>query len=178
MKLIMHTVLSPATCRGNIKNSATEYFFYREFTKFLELSPPMTYKFKKEKIKLKVLRNRRNGLEITFYGEINKGKKGTIISGDFRMHRFGIIFLIIWEIGVIAIALFILVALISTLFNLHLVPGKVNHDVGLPLIIPFIMPIAGVLMYIWGKKIAEKDEKEITAFLQKTCNAVKVKDLI
>src|SRR5690554_5663121 len=127
------------------------------------LGKEIEYKFEDNKFQLKKVRPYlRNALQVTFFGEFIKEKDSNYISGKYRMNRFGVIFLIIWEVLVIAVCIFIFIMTFLHLMNFSLLPERIEFSGNyFALLIPLMMPIFGYVMYRFGKEIANRDIKVI-----------------
>lgn len=177
MKVKFQTGLSQSVCKGNISSHADESFWYTSITNTIIPGNEIEYKFHGNKFKLKKVRPyMRNALKVTFFGEFVKGKEVNYINGTYRMNKFGVVFITVWEISVIcaAISIFIKVILpqIQSLFYLN--QWNFTKD-DLTLLIPLLMPLFGYAMYRFSKEIANSDIKIMNAFIEKHCNAVQIK---
>lgn len=177
MRVIFRTVLSPAACKENIIPYTEKKTWYSDILAMFLPGKELAFTCRDNKFQIKRIRPFvRNSLQVTFYGEFEKTNKGTLINGKYVMDRFGIIFVIIWEILVISICVSLIAAKILSLMQSPLLPQSMtfSNDI-FPWFIILLLPFAGLGIYAFGKARAKEDAQIINQFIENTCGAVVVK---
>ncbi len=129
----------------------------------------IVYKFKADKFELiKARPYLRNSLQAKFFGRFINTNEGTIIELSYKYNIFGFVFLLIWEVLTIAIEIFVFISLLTHKAK----PASEGLNFILGILIMLSLPIFGLSFFIFGYKIAMRDQKIITKFLVDNCLAV------
>ena len=110
----------------------------------------------------------RNSFQSMFSGTMRPSNGGTVITGDFAMHPFVIVFMAVWFCGVLGIGGTLAIATIAHLFSGAEPRG--DHD-WLGIVAPVGMAIFGVALVAVGRYIARQEAQFITDFLTRTLDA-------
>jgi len=124
-------------------------------------SRPILGKLRDNSFRLQKRRYYRNSFAPFFFGRFVASDGGTLIEGEFRMHPFVKVFMIVWFsfLGVFA-----LIMLISAFAR----RADVQGSAVLGLMMPAGMAAFGVALVKFGKWLGRNEETAIIAFLKST----------
>lgn len=118
MKNLFRTIITPSQCKRNIAQSPDKYSLLEVLNYGILNRRQNSHSFKENTFKLKVLHgNLRIPIPMTFFGNFSRRNSRTVIKGDFRMSRYYLIFLAIWETLVVLVCGFVLFKLIQNIVN-------------------------------------------------------------
>ncbi len=177
VNVMFRTVLSPEICIENMEPYAEKREWHSDISTMFLTGKELSYKINGDKFQIKRVRPFvRNSLQVTLFGEFETTNNGTLIKGKYVMDRFGIGFVIFWEVAVLSICLFLVFSKILSLMQSPLVPQSMtfSNDI-FPWLIVLLLPFGGLGIYMFGKARAKEDAQVINQFIENTCSAVIVK---
>jgi len=120
-------------------------------------SKPFLGQFREDRFRLQKRRYYRNNFSTYFYGRfVPEG--GTRIEGEFKMHPFSRVFMIIW---------FSFLAVFFVIASIPFARGRQDADVSF-LIAPIGLAVFGIAMVKFGRWLCRGEEKAIVGLLEDT----------
>ena len=125
-------------------------------------SRPILGRLRDTSFRLQKRRYYRNSFAPFFFGRFVASDGGTLIEGEFRMHPFVKVFMIVWFsfLGVFSVTIVLTVAFAK--------PADVQGSSVLGLMIPAGMAAFGVALVKFGRWLGRSEETAIVAFLTST----------
>lgn len=123
-------------------------------------SRPILGKLRDSSFRLQKRRYYRNSFAPFFFGRFVASDDGTLIEGEFRMHPFVRVFMIVW---------FSLLGVPSVIMLISVFAGQADiQDGPLALVLPAGMVAFGVALVKFGRWLGRSEETAIVAFLKST----------
>jgi hypothetical protein len=124
-------------------------------------SRPILGKLRDTTFRLQKRRYYRNSFAPFFFGRFVASNDGTLIEGEFRMHPFVRVFMIVWFS-------FLGVPSVIMLISVFAGQADVQGSPILGLVIPAGMAVFGVALVKFGRWLGRSEETAIVAFLKST----------